>query len=102
MKLLKIAISLLVFPLIAVAQTSSGFECTMGEHVRRVIVERNDSGPVICEVAYYKDTESPGVRQALWNAENDASYCEDRLAEFAEKLEGWGWTCVVAAPASRD
>lgn len=95
MKPFKLAISILVFPLIAFAQTDSGYECSMGELVRRVAIERNESGPVICEIAYYKDNESPGERQVLWNAENDAAYCDARLAEFSEKLEGWGWTCVA-------
>jgi hypothetical protein len=97
MKPFKFAISLLVFPLFAIAQTGQGIECTMGEQVRRVVVESDVPAPLICEVAYYKDTEAPGERQALWNAQNDAAYCDARSEEFVAQLEEWGWTCAARA-----
>lgn len=96
MKSLTTILALLALPLIAVAQTNGSYECTMGNLVRRVAVEREGAAPVPCEVAYYKDTESSGARQVLWSAEHDASYCGDRASEFVARLEGLGWQCMSA------
>jgi hypothetical protein len=99
MKLPTFALGLLGFPLIAVAQSDERYQCTMGDSTRRVVIERQGSEPVPCEVAYYKDNEAPGERQVLWNASVDAAYCGARAAEFVSRLEGMGWSCVAAAPA---
>lgn len=96
MKLRAIIPALLTIPAIAVAQSNQGHECTMGDLVRRVVVETEGSAPVPCEVAYYKDTEAPGEREALWNAQNDAGFCSARATEFVSRLEGLGWTCAAA------
>ena len=89
--------ALLTFPLIAVAQSADSYVCTMGELTRRVAVERSGSTPAACEVAYYKDSEAPGERQVLWNAQNDGSYCGARATEFVSQLEGWNWQCAAAS-----
>jgi hypothetical protein len=94
-----IVFALLAMPMIAVAQSNETHRCTMGDLVRRVSIEREGSAPVPCEVAYYKDTEAAGQRQVLWNAQNDAGYCEARRDEFVSQLEGWGWQCVAASAA---
>jgi hypothetical protein len=84
-----LTISLLA-PLSAYADSWS---CRHGNDVREVHVEQTTSSPVPCQVVYQKLTE--GVEdQVLWNAQNDASYCEEKAAAFVEKLESFGWTCV--------
>jgi hypothetical protein len=98
MKLHAALIALLTIPMIATAQTNTNYRCTMGELIRRVVVDRDTAAPVPCQVAYYKDSEAPGERQVLWSAENDASYCEARATEFVAQLENWGWQC--GAPES--
>lgn len=99
MKLPAFALGLLGFPLLAVAQSDERYQCTMGDLTRRVVIERQGSEPVPCDVAYYKDVEAPGERQVLWNAAVDTSYCGSRAAEFVSRLEGLGWSCVAAAPS---
>lgn len=104
MKLLTTFFALLTVPLLTVAQSGTAYECTMGDLVRRVAVEREGTAPVPCEVAYYKVTEAPGEREVLWSAENDAAYCGERSAEFRGRLEGLGWSCAAATadtPAAR-
>jgi hypothetical protein len=96
MKLHTFFFALLTVPLIAAAQSNDSYECTMGDLVRRVSVDREGSAPVPCEVAYYKATEAPGERQVLWSAANDAGYCDARAAELVSRLEGWGWQCAEA------
>jgi hypothetical protein len=44
-------------------------------------------------VHYYKDTEAPGERQVLWQAQNDAAYCASKTQEFIAKLTDMGWDC---------
>lgn len=106
MKLLARTLALLAMPLIAAAQTGETYECRMGDLVRRVAVEREGAAPVPCEVAYYKDTESPGSREVLWSAGNDPAYCGARAAEFRARLEGLGWRCTAsnaqASPAGNE
>jgi len=82
--------ALLMTPLAAAAESWS---CRHDNDVREVHVQSSDAGPLPCEVVYKKLTE--GVEdQVLWNAQNDANYCEEKAAAFVAKLEGWGWTCV--------
>ena len=72
---------------------ADSWSCRHGNDVREVHVEQTTSSPVPCQVVYRKLTE--GVEdQVLWNAQNDASYCEEKAAAFVEKLESFGWTCV--------
>jgi hypothetical protein len=87
--------ALLTIPLLAVAQSNDSYECTMDGLIRRVVIDREGSAAVPCEVAYYKDAEAPGERQVLWSAENDAAYCTARATEFVSSLESLGWQCAV-------
>ena len=84
-----IVISLLV-PLSAYADSWS---CRQGNDVREVHMEQTTEAPVPCQVVYRKLTEG-AEDQVLWNAQNDAAYCEEKAAAFVAKLESWGWTCV--------
>lgn len=82
------------------AQDAPIYECANGDLQRRVQVIYETGVTVPCEVHYFKDTESPGDSQVLWRALNEEGYCETKAAEFAAKLEGWGWSC--SAPAASE
>jgi hypothetical protein len=63
--------------------------------VRRVVIEVQDPNQnVPCEVVYWKDTEQPGVRNVLWNAQTDAAFCKRKADELVGKLEAVGWKCT--------
>ncbi len=88
--ILLLTLGLILTPLGAAAESWS---CRQDNDVREVHIQRTGDGAVPCEVVYKKLTE--GVEdQVLWNAQNQANYCEEKAAEFVTKLEGWGWTCV--------
>jgi hypothetical protein len=90
----------LCYPFAALAQSVMSYECSLSDMTRRVVVERSGPGAVPCEVAYYRVDEAPGERRVLWNAVNEAGYCEARAAGFIERLEGWGWQCQASADAA--
>ena len=71
---------------------ADSWSCSHDNDVREVHIMRSGVA-VPCEVVYKKLTE--GVEdQVLWNANNDASYCEEKARGFIEKLESWGWVCA--------
>ena len=86
----------------AFAQTA--YQCNAGDVLRRVEVVYESAAVVPCEVHYVKETEAPGSREVLWNAANEAGYCEARAQELIARLQSLGWTCSApeAAPASDD
>jgi hypothetical protein len=88
-------------PIVAVAQSSDTYQCTMSGLTRRVEIGRQGDSPVPCEVLYFKDSEAPGERQVLWSAANQTGYCEAQAQGFVERLEGLGWECesTPGAPA---
>jgi hypothetical protein len=101
-------------PIVAFAQSTDTYQCTMSGLTRRVEIAREGDSPVPCEVLYFKDSEAPGERQVLWSAANESGYCEAQAQGFVERLEGLGWECqstpgapapstaaAPAAPASR-
>ena len=66
--------------------------CTQGELNRTVeIVYAEPGQPVPCEVIYAKP--AAGTIELLWQAMNEAGYCEQQAADLIEKLEGSGWHC---------
>lgn len=81
------------------SQSDSSYICTYGELTRRVVVMSEPGVSVPCEVQYFKDSEAPGESRVLWSASNQEGYCEARAAEFAAKLENWGWRCSSTADA---
>ena len=86
------ALTLLTAPVHAeeTMQTS----CRNGDLVRRIVVVENSlSSGLSCEVIYWKDTETPGVRQVLWTAKQDAGYCYSKALALANNLAEMGWTC---------
>ena len=88
-----------LLPLTVGAQSGAEYQCTQGNHERRVVIFYETGVAVPCEVQYFKDTEAPGEPAVLWQAQNQSGYCESQAEAFVEKLEGWGWSCGVAAPA---
>ncbi|MDH3747177.1 MAG: hypothetical protein OER97_03135 [Gammaproteobacteria bacterium] len=86
------------------AHGAESYQCSYGELQRRVEIFTEPGVSVPCEVHYYKDTEAPGEPRVLWRATSDASYCEQKTAEFIEKLTGWGWNCGQkdAAPSNAE
>ena len=76
-----------------VAALADSWSCSQGNDVREVHIVRSPPNPVPCEVLYRKLTE--GVEdQVLWNAQHDASYCDDKARGLVSKLESFGWVCV--------
>lgn len=85
------AIALLVIPFSSQAESWS---CRHGNDVREIHIQtESPSSPVPCNVVYKKLTEGVEDR-VLWNAQNDAGYCEEKAKAFVEKQISWGWTCV--------
>jgi len=72
---------------------ADSWSCRHGNDVREVHMTQTTDAPVPCQVVYKKLTEG-AEDQVLWNAQNDAAYCEAKATAFVEKLESWGWTCV--------
>ena len=90
---------LLSAPGLGWSQSHSGYTCTYGELTRRVVVMSEPGVSVPCEVQYFKDSEAPGESRVLWSASRQEGYCEARAAEFAAKLENWGWRCSSSTEA---
>lgn len=68
------------------------YVCTNGADERIISVTYAYADqPVPCEVTYEKST---GI-QTLWNANNQADYCETKAFEFVEKQRSWGWDCLM-------
>lgn len=67
--------------------------CQNGDAVRLIEVVYPQGGELPCEVQYTKD----GNTEVLWRASNEAGYCEQKAAEFAERQRSWGWQCVTTA-----
>ncbi|MBV2129322.1 hypothetical protein [Arsukibacterium indicum] len=80
--------------LVAQQQPGQSTHCQSGESVRVVEVVYPEGGELPCEVQYTKE----GATSVLWQANNEAGYCEQQAADFVEKLRGWGFECV-AMPA---
>ena len=66
--------------------------CTQAGLSRTVeIIYAEPGQPVPCEVIYAKPVE--GTIEMLWQAMNEAGYCEAQTASLVEKLEKLGWRC---------
>ena len=97
-----ILVLLVGVPGVGAGQGNPSYLCTYGELTRRVVVMSEPGVSVPCEVQYFKDSEAPGESQVLWRASSQEGYCEAQAAEFAAKLEDWGWRCdstVEVSPA---
>lgn len=78
--------------LVAAPVQANPLICTSGELSRKIEVVHAAPGQAVpCEVIYDKSSE--GSIETLWQAQNEAGYCEARAAGLAEKLTGMGWQC---------
>jgi hypothetical protein len=87
-----------VLIVLAGSAAASEVRCVRGDDaIRRVEIAVQDPNQnVPCEVVYWKDTEQPGVRTVLWNAQTDADFCERKADELVAKLQGGGWSCTAS------
>jgi hypothetical protein len=73
--------------------------CKNGTIVRRVELAPGES-PGGCSVAYFKETENPGVTQVLWSAKSGTDFCKEKAEGFVQKLSGMGWSCTGSLAGS--
>ncbi|WP_213998092.1 hypothetical protein [Arsukibacterium sp.] len=92
-----VTVGLSVSPLQADEQQGQSMHCQLGDAVRVIEVVYPEGGELPCEVHYTKD----GTTSVLWQANNEAGYCEQQAAEFVEKQRGWGFECVAMPAGSK-
>ncbi len=92
-----VAAGLLSGSLLAAEPQGQSMHCQLGNAVRVIEVVYPQGGALPCEVRYSKD----GATSVLWQAQNEAGYCEKQAADFVEKQRGWGFECVAMPAASR-
>jgi hypothetical protein len=91
--------AVLLTSLVSTSVGANPIECRQGELIRSIEIVYAEPGKAVpCEVMYNKPAE--GTIEMLWQALNEAGYCEARVAEFTSKLESMGWQCSKAAPES--
>ncbi|WP_372627630.1 hypothetical protein [Arsukibacterium sp.] len=78
-------------------EQGQSMHCQLGDAVRVVEVVYPKGGELPCEVQYTKD----GVTAVLWQASNEAGYCQQQAASFADKLRGYGFECVAMPAANK-
>lgn len=85
-------------PLLAFASMET--TCKSGSAERKVTVEyENEETKVPCSVKYFKPSEGDTEPKELWNAQNDATYCQEKASGLVETLSGAGWQCDTAGGA---
>ncbi|BAJ03619.1 hypothetical protein [Shewanella violacea] len=72
------------------ANASEQYICELDNQQRIIeVIYKNPLESVPCQVNYRKKNSS----ETLWQAKNQAGYCEAKADEFAIKLESLGWRC---------
>lgn len=84
---------LLLCPVL-LASEDYNYTCTYGDLQRIIKVAYSGEGDLPCEVQYIKSSNT----EVLWRAEDVAGFCESKARAFAEKQQGWGWTCEKIVP----
>ena len=70
------------------------YACLRDDMTRILYVEYlGGPGQAPCTVVYEKRPPEPSSRVFLWNAEENARFCEDNARDLVEKLRDWGWKC---------
>ena len=87
---LTIILAVLTLPTTANAES---WICEHANLIREINVERENTAPAPCSVAYNKETESLGSK-VLWTAQFDGAYCDGKANELAARLKGLGWSCT--------
>ena len=94
---LLVSIGMIAGPLLASEQQGQSTHCQLGDAVRIIKVVYTQGSELPCEVQYTKD----GATSVLWQASNEAGYCEQKAADFVEKQRGWGFECVAMPAGSK-
>ncbi|MEJ2471686.1 MAG: hypothetical protein P8Y91_04310 [Desulfuromonadales bacterium] len=73
------------------------YRCIFGQQERIIsVVYPKPDQTLPCEVHYEKDGQS----EILWQAENEAGYCEEKARDFVEEQRAWGWICLESREES--
>ncbi|MDP4536041.1 hypothetical protein Q3O60_07575 [Alkalimonas collagenimarina] len=80
----------MLFSGVVIAGQTHTTHCQLGDTVRVIQVVYPEGGELPCEVRYQRE----GEQSVLWQARNEAGYCEQKAADFVEKQRGWGWQCT--------
>lgn len=76
------------------------YQCAHELAIRSVTVEYQDPGQQVpCKVIYHKPPQTPS---ALWQAQAQVGFCEQRARELVGSLQRSGWSCdeIQGAAAS--
>ena len=73
----------------ALAMSDISYLCDYAGEQRVIEVKYTGEGQVPCEVHYQRN----GLSDVVWQAMNQAGYCEEKASAFVEKQRGWGWQC---------
>ena len=84
---------LITFASAATAQAKEGqWECKHGKGVRKVEIKYLAAGKKVpCQVIYTKENETEG--KTIFNAGTKEGFCENKAAEFNDKLAKIGYVC---------
>ncbi|WP_111642115.1 hypothetical protein [Marinimicrobium alkaliphilum] len=87
----------LLLLLAGAAQASDAivYHCSLGDDERIVSVVYSEPGQALpCDVTY----ERGGEVETLWQARNQAGYCEEQAQNFVAQQVAWGWECGRHSP----
>ncbi len=94
-------VCLLVFLGLAAEVAASSWTCHKAELTREVVIFYPEAPARLpCKVVYAKPKENV-LPRALWEAKNTQNYCEDKAAEFLEKLSSLGWRCLASTSKNK-
>lgn len=84
---------LLVLLGLACEASAGSWTCHSGALTREVLIFYPEAPARLpCKVFYAKPGENV-LPRALWEATSTPNYCEQKAAEFVEKLSSSGWRC---------
>lgn len=92
MKQFKYGFIILGLVLAPAAVYADSWSCRHDNLLREVKITHSGDGPVPCSVIYNKPDEG-GESQALWSAESEQGFCEEKAQGLVTRLESWGWIC---------
>jgi len=81
--------------------SAGSWTCHKGELTREVLIFYPEAPARLpCKVFYAKPDENV-LPRALWEASNTQNYCEQKAAEFIEKLRSSGWRCSATTSENK-
>jgi len=94
-------VCLLVFLGLASQVSASSWTCHKAELTREVVIFYPQAPARLpCKVFYAKPKENV-LPRALWESNNTQNYCEQKAAEFIEKLTSLGWRCLATTSKNK-